>query len=369
MRPWYGQSRLRATLLIVCLFWHILPLQGFAADFSKASLTTPIGRRSSLRIGSFNIQVFGESKVNKSFVKDTILSLISRYDIIFIQEIRDDKNKAIYELLKLLNEGSGKSYQALVSTRLGKGEMKEQYAYFYDPAVITAIDSYVYDDVHDDFSREPFVARFKGQGRIFTLAGIHVAPTNVKKELVALGDVKIGIKQRYSDDNTFFMGDFNADCQYYKETEGFDYFDEAPRLLMSNDEDTTVAPSSCTYDRVLGFGDIQKFASDAHAFNFMNLFNIDLNNAKLVSDHFPIEFTIDGTGDMDEITPIPSKLLPLEGSEEPGSVTGTDQAGEPIAPPDSKASSCGLEPYKTPAGFCYGSFDGKKKRVTGVCCL
>jgi hypothetical protein len=154
--------------------------------------------------------VFGESKVNKSFVKDTILSIISRYDIIFIQEIRDDKNKAIYELLDQLNLGSGKNYRAVVSTRLGTGEMKEQYAYFYDAAVVDVEDSYVYADPHDEFSREPFVARFKGQGRNFTLAGIHVAPLKVREELRALAAVKTDIDQRFGDNNTFIMGDFTT---------------------------------------------------------------------------------------------------------------------------------------------------------------
>lgn len=355
MRPSFWQSRIPATLLCLCLFWHSIPSLVFASEPVLSS------RRSALRIGSFNIQVFGESKVNKSFVKDTILSIISRYDIVFIQEIRDDKNKAIYELLQLLNEGSGKDYRALVSARLGKGDMKEQYAYFYDSSVVTATDSYVFDDVRDDFSREPFIARFKGQGRAFTLAGIHIAPTDVRGELRALQLVKADMSKRFGDDSSFIMGDFNADCIYYKEAEGFDFFDESPRLLVSDDEDTTVAPPSCTYDRVLGFGDIQAYASDAHAFNFMDMYGYDLEHAKLVSDHYPIEFTIEGTGELDEIRPIPNKPQPLSPALELETESPVQEEGA--------VASCGLNPYKTLTGLCYASFEGKKKRVTAACCL
>ncbi|MBC7531156.1 MAG: endonuclease/exonuclease/phosphatase family protein [Oligoflexus sp.] len=346
-----------------------------ASDSSSSSSSSQ--RRTDLRIGSFNIQVFGESKVNKSFVKDTILSIISRYDIIFIQEIRDDKNKAIYELLDLLNQGSGKNYKALVSTRLGRGDMKEQYAYFYDAAVVTAKDSYVFKDTKDEFSREPFVARFKGQGREFTLAGIHIAPTNVRGELRALPKVKVDITAQYGDDNTFFLGDFNADCIYYKAIEGFDFFDEIPRLLISDAEDTTVAASSCTYDRVLGFGPIQEFASEAHAFNFAQEYDYDLEHAKLISDHYPIEFTIQGTGSLAEIRPIPNKpqpiaVDPLEGSpieQKPVQKKPIEIETPVLEKPASAEASCGLEAYTTPAGRCYGSFDSKKLRVSAECCL
>lgn len=367
MRRSFWQSRIPATLLCLCLLWHSFPSLVSATELSTSSVNS---RRTSLRIGSFNIQVFGESKVNKTFVRDTILSVISRYDIIFIQEIRDDKNKAIYDLLDQLNLGSGRNYKALVSSRLGTGEMKEQYAYFYDSAVVKVEDSYVFPDVKDDFSREPFVARFKGQGRAFTLAGIHIAPLKVREELRALGTVKAHIDSRFGDNNTFFMGDFNADCIYYKPIEGFDFFDEAPRLMIHDEEDTTVSPSSCAYDRVLGFGPIQNYTSEAQPFNFMQMFDYDLANAKLVSDHFPVEFSIEGTGEMDEIVPIPNKPVPVDEDNAAVIVDGPHLQKPvelPSITPDENA--CGLEPYKTPANYCYGSFDGKKKRVSSDCCL
>ncbi|RYZ66660.1 MAG: hypothetical protein EOP09_12320, partial [Proteobacteria bacterium] len=55
-----------------------------------------------LEVGSFNLQVFGESKVNKPHVIDPVIQILARYDIVFIQEIRDDKGHAIYKLLDKL---------------------------------------------------------------------------------------------------------------------------------------------------------------------------------------------------------------------------------------------------------------------------
>lgn len=42
-----------------------------------------------LRIGAFNIQVFGISKASKPAVMDVLADIIRTYDIIAIQEIRD----------------------------------------------------------------------------------------------------------------------------------------------------------------------------------------------------------------------------------------------------------------------------------------
>lgn len=352
MRPSFTKAALARYLSLVCLLCLL------SSHGSEAYSKTATESKSRLEIGSFNIQVFGESKVNKPFVRQTLLSIISRYDIIFIQEIRDNNDKAIYDLLTELNTSTGKNYHALVSPRMGRGEMKEQYAYFFDSEVVTALDFYVFDDKLDEFAREPFIARFESLGREFTLAGIHVAPTAVLQELTSLGKVHRDIKKHFADDSMFIMGDFNADCIYYKPAVfGFDFFDKKPRLLISDDMDTTVAPASCAYDRVLAFGEIQDHVGDARTFNFMEEFSYDLASSKLVSDHFPIEFTIEGATTVTVPTP----------TSKPEAPTTLPDISAPVEI-DLSESVCGIQPYMTPAGYCYGSFEKGKKRVPVGCC-
>ncbi len=344
MRPSFWKAQMSCfSLVIACVL---------ALSFPRTSYAGASPGKTKLEIGSFNIQVFGESKVSKPFIRTTILSIISRYDIIFIQEIRDDKNKAIYDLLNELKSSTGRNYHALVSQRLGRGEMKEQYAYFYDADLVNAETSYVYPDNLDEFAREPFIARFSGVGLNFTLAGIHVAPTAVREELKAMNKVRAETIKRFGDDSLFLMGDFNADCIYYKPKEGFEYFDVSPALLIGDDEDTTVSPVSCAYDRILGFGKIVEHASQGRAFNFMDDLSLDLANAKLVSDHFPIEFTLSG----DRVS-THEPLPPLE-----------ELKPKPSQPDNLSSATCGDVPYLTPTGRCYGSFPGGKVRVPAACC-
>ncbi|MBC7662160.1 MAG: hypothetical protein H7249_20885 [Chitinophagaceae bacterium] len=334
-----------------------------SAAAPSSSTAASSSTRTELRVGSFNIQVFGETKIQKPFIRQTLLSILSRYDIVFIMEIRDDKNKAVYQLLDDLNQSTGRGYQALVSKRLGRGDMKEQYAYFYDPKLVTAEESYVYNDTNADFSRPPFVARFKAQDYAFTFAGTHIAPTNVELELKALNGVYRDVTKHFHDNNIFMMGDYNADCGYYRASKlGFDYFDETPRLRISNDEDTTVALTSCAYDRVLGFGEIQNHASDAHAFNFMHEFAYDLGTARLVSDHFPIEFTIEVPAAMQVYEALAPPPPPAPGELEPRK-TSEDLARQVQVP-----ASCGMDAAKTSGGYCYGAFGTGRQRVSLSCC-
>lgn len=343
MRPSFCKAAVAFFVLMACCISLSFPRLAYA-------LVLP-DEKSELEIGAFNIQVFGESKVNKLSIRSTLVSILSRYDIVLIQEIRDDQNQAIYDLLRELNAATGRNFQALVSPRMGRGEMKEQYAYFFDADLVQALDSYVFDDTLNEFAREPYVARFRALGREFTLAGIHVAPAHVRSELRALGKVHQDIKRRYQDNSMFILGDFNADCGYYKPIEGFEFFDESPKVLVGDDVDTTVAPSSCAYDRVLGFGAILDHTSEATAYNFMSELKFDLAAARLISDHYPIEFTIDGQSGH---VPLP-KPLPV--------LIETPDLIKPVEP-----RACGVSPTLTPAGYCFGRLDTGRRRVAADCC-
>jgi len=52
-----------------------------------------------LRIGAFNIQVFGVTKASKPEVMDVLADIIRTYDIIAIQEIRDASQTALPSLV------------------------------------------------------------------------------------------------------------------------------------------------------------------------------------------------------------------------------------------------------------------------------
>jgi deoxyribonuclease-1-like protein len=327
-----------------------------------------------LKMASFNIQVFGPAKVSKPIISQTLLSILERYDLVFIQEIRDNENTAIHTLLARLRAKTSRDFKLRLSERLGRGEMKEQYAYIYDAAKVEALDSYVFDDKDDHFEREPFVGHFEADGLEFSIAGIHITPTDVMGELSKLNGVYRDVKARYADGNIFVLGDFNADCSYYKAAKGFDYFDVKPALLLADEEDTTVGATNCAYDRVLGFGSLLAQTSMAKAYNFSEEMGIDLANAKLVSDHYPIEFSIHlGSKGDDDLLPLRDEDEDrVQAESEDGvqykTVDEADDDRDETLPPVLIGPVCGIENYLSPKGYCMGQVGSKRRRVAGICC-
>ena len=59
-----------------------------------------------LRIGAFNIQVFGQSKAGKPEVMAVLANIIKTYDIVAIQEIHDKSQTALPALMDTVNADS-----------------------------------------------------------------------------------------------------------------------------------------------------------------------------------------------------------------------------------------------------------------------
>ena len=88
-----------------------------------------------LRIGAFNIQVFGTTKASKPEVLDVLGKIIRTYDIVAIQEIRDKSQTALPALVDTVNSDNSQ-YDYVVSERLGRTISKEQYAYIYNTQTV-----------------------------------------------------------------------------------------------------------------------------------------------------------------------------------------------------------------------------------------
>ena len=139
-----------------------LKMRFVAFLFCLAPFLPPSRTSSAVRIGSFNIQVFGKSKLSTSSTVDILVRIVRRYDLLLIQEVRDKSETAIFTLLDLVNNGT-ETYNATVSRRLGRTSSKEQYAFFYKMAEFRVVSSFHYHDTNDTFEREPFVVLVEGR--------------------------------------------------------------------------------------------------------------------------------------------------------------------------------------------------------------
>lgn len=252
---------------------------------------------SSLKVGAFNIQIFGVSKMSNPAVVDILLKTISRYDLLLIQEIRDAGGTSIVNLMNQLNSVNGNKYNYLLGPRLGRSTSKEQYAYIYNKNLLSISSSFTYDDSTDIFEREPLVSRFKHlpSSEEFIAIGIHVKPDDVINELNHLDNVFDFAENYWKIDNSIIMGDFNADCSYLSNTQENNLdlkTDNRFTWHIDTNMDTTLATSSCAYDRIITTGSISNKINEIEIFNFKTFFNLDSELAEDVSDHYPVGIKI-----------------------------------------------------------------------------
>ncbi|XP_055991239.1 deoxyribonuclease-1-like 2 [Sorex fumeus] len=256
---------------------------------------------STLRIGAFNIQSFGDSKVSDPACGDIIAQILAGYDIALVQEVRDPDLSAVSQLMKQINSVSTHEYSFVNSEPLGRDHYKEMYLFVYRKDAVSVSDTYQYPDPEDAFSREPFVVKFAVPGsaaRELVLVPLHAAPHRAVAEIDALYDVYLDVIDKWGTDDMLFLGDFNADCSYVRVQDWAGIrlrSSEVFKWLIPDSADTTVGNSDCAYDRIVVCGAHLRRSlkpQSARVHDFQEAFGLDQARALAISDHFPVEVTL-----------------------------------------------------------------------------
>ncbi|ELT95265.1 hypothetical protein CAPTEDRAFT_139285 [Capitella teleta] len=261
------------------------------------------------KISAFNIQIYGKTKASKETVMRQIVQIIRKYDIVLIQEIRDKSGNSVTQLINQINSDGEPLYDYVISDRLGRTHSKEQYAFVYRKDGNRVVDDYQDEDAGDAFERPPFAVKFhcdKPALKDFVLVGIHIDKDDVLSEMNHLKLQHDVIKEKFNTDNILIMGDFNAACTYIskKKLATSELRSEDFHWLIPDDADTTVGRTDCAYDRFVMTGDeflrsLVPFS--AKVVKFDDELNLTNEEAKAVSDHYPIELSLrsDQTRDAD----------------------------------------------------------------------
>ncbi|MGV3485430.1 MAG: endonuclease/exonuclease/phosphatase family protein, partial [Planctomycetaceae bacterium] len=218
-----------------------------------------------IRIATFNIQVFGESKAANPNVMQTLATIVASFDVVAIQEVKSPQAMPVARLVDLINRGGGR-YEATVSPPIGRTNQKEQYAFVWDSTRIRLIpdSSYVVNDdaKEDRMHREPMVASFEtrvpaAQGRLpfrFTLINAHTDPDEVslknpESELNVLDDVFVRVREyefaTHREEDFLLLGDLNVDSA------GLGELGQIPGMVSLIGDQPTNTAGTKTYDHIL----------------------------------------------------------------------------------------------------------------------
>jgi endonuclease/exonuclease/phosphatase family metal-dependent hydrolase len=251
----------------------------------------------SLRIASFNIQVFGETKAAKPHVMDILARIVRRFDIVAIQEVRSSSQDIVPRLVDLANQ-TGRQYDYVIGQRVGRTSSKEQYAFIFDRGSVEVDRDQLYtvDDPDDLLHREPFVAWFRTRGPTpdeaftFSLVNVHTDPDEVELELQALDDVFHAVRaDGRGEDDVILLGDLNTSHRRLGELGAISGITWALSSIPTNTRGTE------EFDNLVFHGQAtSEFTGRAGVFDFMREFNMTLDAALEVSDHMPVwaEFSI-----------------------------------------------------------------------------
>jgi len=197
-----------------------------------------------IRIANWNLQIFGISKASDEELMEFYKERINDYDIIFIQEIRDESGTAFEKLCSLLKE-----YGCLISSRAGRTSSKEQYGVIFNDSIKINYFKDYNPDKQNRWERPPIEVNFNLNGFNLTVFNIHVKPDDVQKELDYLDDIALDIG------NVIILGDLNGDCNYY-DNEAEKEFNEWNWIIKDN-EDTTSGETNCAYDRIISNNELK----------------------------------------------------------------------------------------------------------------
>ncbi len=257
-----------------------------------------LGPNDKILIATFNIQVFGESKLRKPDAMAVIVEVIRKFDVIAIQEVRAKADDILPRLIAELN-ADGSRYDFIIGPRLGRSISKEQYAFVYDTNRIELDTASVgtIGDPGDLLHRAPYIARFRPRttdpDRAFTfwLVNTHTDPDEVPEEVDALAQVfQVMQTARPDEDDVILLGDLNAsekELGNIKKIPGIQWV--VGGGVMTNTRQNKA------YDNIIFCAPAtQEFTGRWNVLNFEEEFNLSREQALRVSDHFPVwaEFDI-----------------------------------------------------------------------------
>jgi len=262
---------------------------------------TELNRSEVARIATFNIKVFGETKMGKPAVVEVLVDTILNYDLVAVQEIKDMDQTVPYDFLDAINAKSNTTWDMVLSPRSGLQDddqsSQEQYAFYYNTSVFRAMgNGTLHDDsANDSFQREPFIAQFQlldtngtDTGFDLSLITVHTKPAEALSEINALPHVvDTYLENNPNESEVVILGDFNAACTYVSSNE----LSNSPLAhsnytwLIENNVDTTVSDSYCAYDRIVTNGDLDG--------RLVGTWGVGTSfSDSEISDHYPVWFDI-----------------------------------------------------------------------------
>lgn len=257
---------------------------------SSGELTPPKPTAPTLRIATFNLQAFGDSKANKLAVLEIVARIARNFDVIALQDITSRQRDTLPKLVDRVNQ-PGRHYDYCIGPRVGSPHQAMCYAFLFDTETIETdrYQLYTVEDPNDQLEFEPLVGWFRAKGSdakkamTFSLVNLRIDPIHAEREIRWLPELIQSIQQDgRGEDDIIVAGDLG--CGDLKmgnaRLAGMAFAIEGVPTTISGDEmlDNILFPAKAT----------DEFTGRAGTVDFLRKFNLSPEQAIQVSNHLPV---------------------------------------------------------------------------------
>lgn len=270
------------------------PLQNhgkwIAPAASGSTIAPPKGMAPTLRVATFNLQSFGDTKANKLAVLEILARIVRNFDVVALQDISSRQRDTLPRMLDRINQ-SDRKYDYCIGPRVGSPQQAMHYAFVYDTERIETdrYQLYTVDDPGDQLEFDPLVGWFRSKAvepsraMTFTLVNLRIDPARREREVRVLPELIKSIRQDgRGEDDILLAGDFaSSDSQLAALREaGMAFALEGVTTTISGEEmlDNILFPAKPT----------DEFTGRAGTVDFLRKFNLTPDQAYQVSNHMPV---------------------------------------------------------------------------------
>jgi hypothetical protein len=253
----------------------------------------PVRRREkqSIRIGSFHLDHFDAQKLQRLESGNFLPELLSRFDVIALQDIYAPDQGIMLELIEQLNT-SGRHYVYALPEHVGRKTARHYNAFVFDRASIEVDPSTVFEveDPEGHFWRPPLVATFRVRGPepdeafTFTLINVHINPNDAVAELDLLDDAFRAIRDAApAEDDFVLLGSFAADDHYVEQS-----LRHADATCLITGVPTTTRGTHLADNLVIHRAATTEYTGRAGVVDLMRAFDLSMQEASEISAHLPV---------------------------------------------------------------------------------
>ncbi len=202
--------------------WKIVPRQAPGGD---ATPKPAVAARPTLRLASFHLGRFDESKLANPRVANVLVRLFPQFDLVAVQGVRGKNRGVLIRLVEQINAASGRTYEFITCPTQLRDGLEHYGAFIYDRASVE-VDPATVGFVEDRLGRfrvKPLIGWFRARGpapaEAFTFWLMNVEndpePAQTAVELDLLAEAYRAIRDKTpAEDDVILLGDLESDDKH-----------------------------------------------------------------------------------------------------------------------------------------------------------